>query len=464
MMPGNSTGTTDAQGTILFSDITPYRNYSVRVVSAGHVESRHGDGRTGFIWVQGGTTTEVLMPLKKPSSISGRVSSGSGPVAGAVVAAQEERLGLIETVAAVHADANGEYELAAVPEGEYSLCAVADSYYQSCRPMQVGAGEQLDQDFSIEPGISLLSFTINASQTFYGNAASVSPSNLLYFYNPRYTIVIDKPEGAELPKSSSSSFMPTLPGAYTFAMTVIDFNGVGREVVQTIEMVNAPPAAFPSIIPGPSELPLLYDNGTRYATSSGLAGVRPGDMVYLRGWGEDYNLPSPEQYNPAAPLFDIYGNKNGDWSQSAFSFAWTLQDADGNDLSGLLADPFAENTSFTVPVDARSGDTYIARLTITGDAGLAGEPSEVTAYVAENVGTEACAACHAGTAAAYGQTRHAQVTVGCEDCHGPGSLHVESQDPADIKAEVSLADCRRSHTDERVGAFRFRPVLKAGAH
>lgn len=423
MMPGNYTGTTDAQGTIVFSDITPYRNYSVTVASEGHVESKYGDGRTGFVWVKTGKTTDVLTPLKKPSAIRGRVSSGSGPVSGAMVVALEERLDLIETVAATHTDANGDYELARVPEGDYSVCAVADSYSQSCQPMQIAADEQLEQDFTIQPGISLLSFNISAAQTFYGNSVSVSPDNLIYFYNPRYTIVMDKPEGAELPKSSSSSFTPTLPGAYTFAMMVIDFNGVGREVIQTIEMVNAPPAAFPAIIPGPSELPLLYDNGTRYAASSGLAGVRPGDTVYLRGWGEDYNLPSPEQYNSATPLFDIYGNKNGDWSQSAFSFAWALQDADGNDLTDLLADPSAENTSFTVPVGARPSDTYIARLTITGDAGLAGKPSEVTAYVAEEAGTEACAACHIGTAAAYRQTRHAQMNVGCEDCHGPGSLH-----------------------------------------
>jgi len=151
---------------------------------------------------------------------------------------------------------------------------------------------------------------------------------------------------------------------------IVDGKGVGREKQKTITMINDPPKAYPSVIPGPSELPLLYDNGTVYAQTSGLAGVRPGEKVQLRGWGEDRNLPSPEQFNPDAPLFDIYGSKNGNWRQSAFSFSWKLFDKGGADISALLDNASRQNTFFTVPPDARSGDTYTARLTVTGDAGL----------------------------------------------------------------------------------------------
>lgn len=54
--------------------------------------------------------------------------------------------------------------------------------------------------------------------------------------------------------------------------------------------------------------------------------------------------------------------------------------------------------------------------------------------------------------------------AGCEVCHGPGSLHVASQDPKDIKAKLSAKDCESCHNSERVGAFRYRPVLFGGAH
>ncbi len=54
--------------------------------------------------------------------------------------------------------------------------------------------------------------------------------------------------------------------------------------------------------------------------------------------------------------------------------------------------------------------------------------------------------------------------AGCEVCHGPGSLHQESQDPKDIRAKLSAKQCESCHNAERVGAFRFRPLLFGGAH
>jgi hypothetical protein len=54
--------------------------------------------------------------------------------------------------------------------------------------------------------------------------------------------------------------------------------------------------------------------------------------------------------------------------------------------------------------------------------------------------------------------------AGCEVCHGPGRLHAESQDPRDINGRLSVADCERCHSAERVGAFRYRPMIYGGAH
>ncbi len=54
--------------------------------------------------------------------------------------------------------------------------------------------------------------------------------------------------------------------------------------------------------------------------------------------------------------------------------------------------------------------------------------------------------------------------VGCESCHGPGSEHAWTGNPADLAVRVSLESCRPCHEDERVRAINFRPLLHAGAH
>jgi hypothetical protein len=54
--------------------------------------------------------------------------------------------------------------------------------------------------------------------------------------------------------------------------------------------------------------------------------------------------------------------------------------------------------------------------------------------------------------------------AGCEVCHGPGSLHAESGDPADIQRQVSIETCARCHNSERIASFRYKPLLHAGAH
>lgn len=54
--------------------------------------------------------------------------------------------------------------------------------------------------------------------------------------------------------------------------------------------------------------------------------------------------------------------------------------------------------------------------------------------------------------------------AGCEVCHGPGSLHIKSQDPEDIKSKITIEECNRCHSPERVQAFNFKPLLFGGAH
>lgn len=54
--------------------------------------------------------------------------------------------------------------------------------------------------------------------------------------------------------------------------------------------------------------------------------------------------------------------------------------------------------------------------------------------------------------------------AGCEVCHGPGSLHADSEDPDLIEREISLDDCTTCHNEERVESFDFKPLLFGGAH
>ena len=54
--------------------------------------------------------------------------------------------------------------------------------------------------------------------------------------------------------------------------------------------------------------------------------------------------------------------------------------------------------------------------------------------------------------------------VGCESCHGPGSVHAQSQARKDIKFKLGTKDCEACHSAERVAAFNFKPLIYGGAH
>ncbi|HYA40805.1 MAG TPA: cytochrome c family protein [Syntrophobacteraceae bacterium] len=54
--------------------------------------------------------------------------------------------------------------------------------------------------------------------------------------------------------------------------------------------------------------------------------------------------------------------------------------------------------------------------------------------------------------------------AGCEVCHGPGGIHAETGDPKDIKGKLTTKDCECCHNAERVGAFKYKPLVYGGAH
>nr|WP_320191779.1 cytochrome c family protein [uncultured Desulfobacter sp.] len=53
---------------------------------------------------------------------------------------------------------------------------------------------------------------------------------------------------------------------------------------------------------------------------------------------------------------------------------------------------------------------------------------------------------------------------GCEVCHGPGSVHVETEDPDDIITEITMDHCVVCHDKGRIDEFNFTPLVYSGAH
>lgn len=54
--------------------------------------------------------------------------------------------------------------------------------------------------------------------------------------------------------------------------------------------------------------------------------------------------------------------------------------------------------------------------------------------------------------------------AGCEVCHGPGSRHVESTEAKDIRGTLTRSVCEGCHSQERIEAFQYKPLIYGGAH
>ncbi len=80
-----------------------------------------------------------------------------------------------------------------------------------------------------------------------------------------------------------------------------------------------------------------------------------------------------------------------------------------------------------------------------------------------------CLECHTTGYGKPGGFRSEQETphlkdAGCESCHGPGSVHANTQDPKAIQARLTLKECETCHSSERVSAFNYVPLIHGGAH
>lgn len=80
-----------------------------------------------------------------------------------------------------------------------------------------------------------------------------------------------------------------------------------------------------------------------------------------------------------------------------------------------------------------------------------------------------CLGCHTTGYGKPGGFRSEQDTpdlkeAGCEVCHGPGSLHCETEDPGAIVGSLTAKECESCHRSDRVEAFNYKPLIYGGAH
>ncbi len=231
-------------------------------------------------------------------------------------------------------------------------------------------------------------------------------------------------------------FTPPRPGTYSVSMILTNTAAPGTEVAAgvSVRVVNTPPEALPLVIAGPNP-PTKIPSGAPRA-SSGLKVVSTGERVFLKGVGFDPNHASPELYNPGGTAPDTYG-KNHDHLQRQFAFSWDLFHVDPatgvrTPANHLLRGPDQESATKGQVVQFLAGQPgrYEALLRVTDNdpsGALESEPAVLSVLVVEGVAKQdgsACAGCHQERVAQYRETRHSEVGVGCENCHGPADAHL----------------------------------------
>ena len=414
--PCNYSGTTGSGGTLLFAEVTPFRNYQVDVDADGYIH-----GAAGFVAVAAEDKNELVIPLKQTSILRGQVTAHllfgliRWPLRDATVKLQQEIDGSFITRGETQTDILGRYRFADLDEGEFRISARAEGFATASADITVDGGKRIIRNLSLLP-------QQEESTAAYGN------------------------------ESAGQSCCGGKTAYRSAAVTSDPCTVSAKQPVITNQGYFTPPEAVASVIPGPSELPYIYNNGRVLASSNGSRFVAAGTPVFLRGFAIDPDLPSPQEFNPDAPCFDIYENKNGNFSASIFSYRWTLMSSGGEDVSSLLQ-PSAteENVFFTVPEDAQPGDVLTASLVVTDDLQNASIPLGTTIVVSESVDDAACYECHRTNAAGYEATAHAAVAggAGCQDCHGLGSEH--NADPSNAALQLSTSywpgTCGQCHVE-----------------
>jgi hypothetical protein len=459
--PCNDTGTTDLNGEYRFTSVTPFRGYQIDVEAGGFIAQS-----TGFVTVEANQETVASVPLKQESTISGQVTDGSLPLAGVVII-----LGVLEGTPpseylvaskAVTTDGSGAYNLQNVDEGSYKIVALADDYVRNMADIEAVAGQTHTHDVTLTSGgsssatadiVLRSSFsgdplplpTYRGKRAYFDSRASTGVEEIYWLKEEVPPGSVPMGQEYYLAQSQVYSFIIPSTGSYVVKLLITDSAGVVATDSISFAAANITPVAVPSVIPGPSELPYLYNNQV-YASTSGSTYVPSGSTVYLRGFAVDQTLLSPEEFNPDAPCFDIYETKNGNFSASLFEYEWTLKDKNNTDLTYLLSpSASSENVSFDIPGGTPVGDYFVASLTVTDDELATSDPEEVIITVSALTGAS-CTYCHENN---YESTGHASAEGGaeCQDCHGLGSVHVSDPDNHPLPSSYWPGVCGQCHIE-----------------